>query len=133
MIVAVCVDERNGMLFNGRRVSRDRAQQEDLLALCGGRLWAAPFSASLLDWAAERVTVDPDYLQKAGPGEVCFVEAEDLSAVADRIEGMIVYRWNRVYPADRRLDLSDFQLTGRTEFPGTSHETITRETYRGNE
>ena len=32
MIAAVCSDDRNGMLFNRRRLSRDRAQQEDLLA-----------------------------------------------------------------------------------------------------
>ena len=34
MRAALCVDNRMGFQFNGRRLSRDRVQQEDLLALC---------------------------------------------------------------------------------------------------
>lgn len=136
MIAAVCIGDGGGMLFNRRRVSRDRAQQEDLLALCGeGRLWLAPCSAALFGWAAERVAVDDAFLEKAGPGEVCFVEDRPLSPLADRLEAVLLYRWNRAYPADVRLDLdlSGFRLAERTEFPGTSHEKITRELYRRKE
>ena len=44
MIIAVCVDDKGGMLFNNRRQSRDRAQQVDLLSLCGEKkLWIAKF------------------------------------------------------------------------------------------
>lgn len=132
MIAAVCIGEGNGMLFNRRRVSRDRRQQEDLLALCGnGRLWMGGCSAPLFSWAAERVTVDEDFLEKAGPGELCFVEDRALAPAADRVEAVVLYRWNRAYPADVRfdLDLSGFQLAERTEFPGVSHERITREFY----
>lgn len=124
------------MLFNRRRVSRDKAQQEDLLALCGDRrLWIGPYSAPLFAWAAERVTADGDFLEKAGPGEVCFVEDCSLALAADRVEAVVLYRWNRAYPADVRfdLDLSGFQMTERVEFPGTSHEKITRELYRRKE
>ena len=136
MIVAVCIDDGGGMCFGGRRVSRDRAQQEDLLELCApGKLWVAPFSAKLLDWAAEKVTVDSEYLNKAGAGEICLVEADALSGVLERIEGVILYRWNRAYPADQKLDLdlTGFFMTEQMEFPGTSHERITREIYRRKE
>ncbi|MDO4315497.1 MAG: ribonuclease Z [Oscillospiraceae bacterium] len=136
MIAAVCIGDGDGMLFNRRRVSRDRAQQEDLLALCGdGRLWLAPYSAPLFAWAAERVTADDGFLEKAGPGEVCFVEDRALAPAADRVEAAVLYRWNRAYPADVRFDfdLTDFRLEERTEFPGTSHERITREIYRRKE
>lgn len=44
MIAAICLEDRNGLLFNGRRLSRDRAQQEDLMTVCGaGRLWISRF------------------------------------------------------------------------------------------
>lgn len=130
MIAAVCIDDRNGLLFNHRRLSRDRAQQEDLLALCGEKpLWLAPYSAPLFDWAPERVRVEEDFLEQAAPGDICFVE--DRQPPAEKLEGLILYRWNRAYPSDVRLelDLSRFTLTERTEFPGVSHETITREQY----
>lgn len=132
MIVAVCIDERNGMFFNKRRLSRDRAQQEDLLAFCAEKvLWISPYSVPLFDWAAERVSADERFLQKAGSGDVCFVEDNALSSVAGRMEKLVLYRWNRSYPADTYFDLelSDFQLVEQKEFPGVSHDLITREIY----
>ena len=40
MILIACVDGRNGMAFNRRRQSRDRAVRADLLAEIGERpLW----------------------------------------------------------------------------------------------
>lgn len=130
MIAAVCIDDRNGLLFNHRRLSRDRAQQEDLLSLCGGEpLWLAPYSAPLFDWALERVRISEDFLEQAAPGEICFVE--DRQPPVEDLDGLILYRWNRAYPSDVRLelDLSRFTLSERRDFPGVSHETITREYY----
>ena len=132
MIVAVCIEDRGGMLFNHRRVSRDKAQQEDLLALCGQRtLRIAPSSEALFREQAERVTVDEAFLENAGEGEVCFVEDRPLLPVQERLEKLVVYRWNRSYPSDFRLDLrlEEWTLTEQREFPGNSHENITREIY----
>lgn len=136
MIAAVCIGEGNGMLFNRRRVSRDRRQQADLLSLCGERrLWLNGYSAPLFADVPDRITVDEDFLEKAGSGEVCFVEDQPLAPAADRVEAVVLYRWNRAYPADVRFDfdLTDFRLEERTEFPGASHEKITRELYRRKE
>lgn len=130
MLAALCLDDRCGLSFNHRRLSRDRAQQEDLLLLCkGSPLWLAPYSAPLFQWAADRVTVDETLLGRAGPGELCFLE--DRLPPMETAEGLILYRWNRAYPADVyfRPDLSAFVLAEQTEFPGTSHEVITREIY----
>lgn len=132
MIAVVCVDEKNGMLFNRRRVSRDRIQQEDLLRLCGEKkLWINGFSAKLFAPLAEKVFVDDAFLQIAGMGEFCFVEDQPLQPWLDRLEGVIVYRWNRAYPSDQvfDLDLSDFTWQEKLEFAGSSHERITREIY----
>ena len=132
MIAAVCLDDRNGMLFNGRRLSRDRAQQEDLLALCGEKkLRIGSFSAKLFQAHEERVVVDDDFLTAAGAGEIVFVEDRGLLPLSARLEGVIVYRWNRAYPSDLQfdLDLSAFTCTERVEFPGNSHDVITREVY----
>ena len=132
MIAAVCLDDRNGMLFNGRRLSRDRAQQEDLLALCGEKkLRIGSFSAKLFQAHEERVVVDDDFLTAAGAGEIVFVEDRGLLPLSARLEGVIVYRWNRAYPSDMQfdLDLSAFTCTERVEFPGNSHDIITREVY----
>lgn len=132
MIAAVCIDDRNGMLFNKRRLSRDRAQQEDLLHLCGGKkLWIHSFSAKLFEAFGDQIIVDDDFLQKAGTGDICFVESQPLGIWKERLEGVILYRWNREYPSDTKLDLdlTDFQQQEQSMFSGTSHETLTREIY----
>ncbi len=49
----------------------------------------------------------------------------------DRLDRLIVYRWNRHYPSDVRFppELADFTLQSSTEFRGSSHDLITREEY----
>ena len=133
MIAALCVDDRNGLRFNGRRQSRDRAQLADLLRLCReGPLWMSPESGTLFPGEA-RVRTAPDFWAQAGPGEICFFEDRPPAGVLDRAEAVVLYRWNRDYPADVHLDwdgaAAGFSLTERTEFPGYSHRTITRERY----
>lgn len=133
MIAVFCVDDRNGLRFNGRRLSRDRAQLADLLALCGdGPLWTAPASAALFPGEA-RVRTAPDFWAQAGPGELCFFEDRPPAGVLDRAEAVVLYRWNRIYPADVYLAwdsaAAGFSMAEQTEFPGHSHAAITRERY----
>ena len=48
MIGIVCLEERRGMQFGGRRVSRDRVVTEKICELCEGKtLWMNPASEKL--------------------------------------------------------------------------------------
>lgn len=133
MIAIVCLDDRKGMLFNGRRQSRDRAVVDKILELTKGKcLWIHPFSEPLfVEKGAEHMAVDAHFLEKAGEGDFCFVENCGLAEVAERLEGIIVFWWNRHYPSDLRLDirLEDWTKAGAEEFAGFSHEKITKEVY----
>ena len=131
MIPILCIDEQNGLLFNGRRQSRDQILREDVLRTAAGRrLWMNAYSFRQFGGEG-RITVDEDFLAKAGPGELCFVEGLPLRPHLSRLEGLILYRWNRRYPADVYLDIEPaaFRLLSSEEFPGRSHETITKEVY----
>ncbi len=132
MIAALCVDDASGMLFNRRRQSQDKVLRDDLLEEAGGRvLWMNAYSAGQFAPLPPNVRTAEDFLERAGPGEVCFVEDRDLSPLEERIEGLILYRWNRRYPADFcfTLPLEGWTLVRRTEFPGFSHKLITKEVY----
>ena len=60
MIVIVCVDQRNGLAFNGRRQSRDRMVAADILKESAGRrLWMTPSSRRLFLPEAE-ISQAPD-------------------------------------------------------------------------
>ncbi len=132
MITAVCIDDENGMTFNHRRQSRDRVLIENLVALCGDRkIFMNEYSSVLFSDYAEQIVVDEDFMEKAGADDICFVENVDLTPYADRIQGVILYRWNRLYPSSTTfdVDLSGFTLTDTVEFAGSSHDNITREEY----
>ena len=78
------------------------------------------------------VLVSEAFLTEGAEGEYCFVENEALLPYEGKIERLIVFRWNRTYPADLHLDLkldSIWKLTGREEFSGYSHDVITMEVY----
>ena len=128
MTVFVCVDDENGMLFNRRRQSRDRVLIEDVLRTAGGApLWVSPYSAPLFAEADPAV-----HTAEQPPEEACFVEVPPLAPWLARIQTLIVYRWNRLYPADRRLDIDPaqgFSLRETSEFAGSSHEKITKEVW----
>jgi hypothetical protein len=134
MHLILCIDDNGGMAFNHRRQSRDRVVLADLLAMTAGHtLWMNSQSAKLFADTAS-ISVDPQFLQRAGTGDWCFVEDQPITPVLDRIESLTLYHWNRVYPADLHLDLDPkalgWSLVQQTEFPGHSHEKITKECYR---
>ncbi len=132
MIIALCIDDNRGLRFNRRRQSRDRAVTADLLRSAEGhKLWAAPSSVSLFPEGA--VAACEDFLERAEAGEWCFVEDRPLAPILQKIEALVLYRWNRVYPADVFLDVIPWEVGWRCicreEFPGHSHKLITKEVY----
>ena len=135
MILIVCLDDKNGMMFNKRRQSKDVAVREDIAAMVGlGTLWMNEYSAKQFaeETAADmNISVNESFLDKAGPGEYCFLEGPGASAAEQKIEKIIVYKWNRLYPADVRFDilLDNWKLDNASEFTGNSHEKITKEVY----
>ena len=129
LTVYVCLDDRDGMSFNGRRQSRDSRVFEDIRRELTGELYIDPCSAALCRraeiphkiWEGELPREGQFFLELREPRE---------ALEADRI---VIYRWGRHYPADARwtLDLgaAGFVPVEQSEFPGSSHESIRREVY----
>lgn len=132
MILIVCVDDNMGMAFNHRRQSRDRVVRERILDMTRGHgLWMSPDSARQFQDVPDRVTVSESFLEEAPAGDYCFVELHRVSGCGDRIEGVVLYHWNRRYPADLYfdLDLSQFTKQREQEFAGYSHANLKEEIY----
>lgn len=133
MDVIVCVDDRMGLSFNGRRQSKDQVLRAWIADhLQGGMLCMNAYSAKQFsDFPQDRLMVREDFLENAGENDCCFAETSDLLPWEDRIRRLILCRWNRHYPSDRKLDLdlSHWTLKESQEFPGSSHERITVEVY----
>ena len=134
MKIALCLDDRNGMSFAGRRQSMDALLRQDLLQMVEGcLLWMSPYSANQFESLPENVQVDAAFLEKAGQEDWCFVEDGNVLAVKEKVTQFAIYRWNRHYPSDRKFPMEAFasrwQLESCREFPGKSHENITLEVY----
>ncbi len=129
MITAVCVDDNSGMLFNSRRQSRDSLLIEDFLKSADGNtVFIKSFSEKL--FAGFDVSVDDNCLEIAGENDFCFIEDESLLPYSSKIKRLIIYKWNRKYPADFVFEMpEDFMLKEVSEFSGSSHEKITKEIY----
>ena len=71
---------------------------------------------------------------RAGSAVFCGVSASGSRPGAHRApELLVLYRWDRIYPADQRLDLDlarDFRLVSVQDFAGHAHEIITKEVYQ---
>ncbi len=132
MILIVCIDDKGGMLFNHRRQSKDSVLRGRVLTLSKDTtLWMNAYTKGQFEEAAKNISVDENFLQRAGSGEYCFAETDELTDILPKTEKIIVYRWNRHYPADRHfsVDLSGWRLLETNEFAGSSHEKITEEVY----
>lgn len=133
MILVVCLDDSLGMMFNNRRQSRDRILIADLVRYADGRtVRVSPYSAPLFPEDTPALSVVSDPQNVAEQGELYFCEEHDPVQIADRVEEIVIYRWNRLYPSDLRftLDLGKFTLVGTECFVGSSHEKITKEIWK---
>ncbi len=134
MIVMVCVDNSLGMLFSNRRQSRDKVLINKIAEMsCISRLFINEFSRPLFEsFESQIIIVNDDFLEMANNGDYCFVENCSLAPYIEKIEKLIVYKWNREYPSDFSLDidLSQWSLISTTDFKGNSHDKITMEVYK---
>ena len=135
MIVFVCLDDNNGMMFNKRRQSRDRNVLMDMVREAGGAvLQMNTYSAKpFRDIDGTAVKADEEFMEKVEAGQFCFAENIPLSEYENKMEKIVLYRWNRSYPYDLQFDIPleahGWRCTEATEFPGSSHERITKEVY----
>lgn len=134
MKIFVCIDDGGGTLFGGKRQSRDRLLIEDVRRTAtGGRLIIHPFSESLFKKEGGYLLADEPFAV-AKAEDYCFVEHLSLSPVKDEIDTLYIYKWNRRYPASTYLDVTPtacgMRLVSTKELVGSSHEKITKETYK---
>ncbi len=126
MKLIVCVDNKNGMMFNNRRQSRDKILIENMLEFCKGeQLYIDEYSSVLFP---ENSVVVCENFENVENG---YIFVEDTLPNEEKIQEIIIYKWNRVYPADTYFNISikDWTLTEIINFEGSSHEKITRERY----
>ena len=131
MQVVVCIDDNNGMMFNHRRLSKDRVVIDRIVeSTKEKRLFINTYSCELFE-KVKNVVACTDFLYQAGENDICFVESDSLLEFESKIDKLTVYRWNRSYPADFYFDLplDKWKLVKCSDLAGNSHDRITEEIY----
>lgn len=133
MKLIVCLDDNNGMLFNKRRQSSDAELCKHIYRMTAGRkLWMNEYSAKLFAEYSDVISVDECFLELADEDDYCFLEKLNVTPILSGVREIIIFKWNRVYPADTWFPaeiMKNFKLIAQEEFPGKSHKTITKEVY----
>ena len=140
MVVYIAVDKNNGMMFNNRRQSQDRIMRQQMLDDCEGRtLWIHEYSKKLFvpndgsDFPTN-IIVDNDFLNKAGEEDGCFVENCNIAEWMDKVDKVVLFKWNREYPADFFFDISlldnNWKKFSVNKFVGSSHDKIIKEVWK---
>ena len=132
MTIIVCVDKKNGMMFNKRRQSQDREVIKKMLEYSEGRiLWMNSYSAQLFQKEQQKqIKVTEDFFN-LNEEDICFIENVNLDKYYEKIKKVILFRWKRIYPADVYFDfqLNNFCLISTEMLEGASHKEIQIETY----
>lgn len=132
MNICVCIDDNLGMSFFGKRQSRDKKLIERLLSHKKyKKVYISAYSLPLFAESEDaRVCVTRDF-SEAGEEDICFFELEHITEYDKDIKGLVIYRWNRAYPSDKKFPYSPedkgFTLVSTDEFCGSSHDRITEE------
>ena len=83
MKLIFCIDDKNGMMFFGKRQSQDSLLRKWIIEhTAGSRLWMSLYSAKQFDDQTGYV-VDDNYMINASIGDYCFIE--DKGYNLDRI------------------------------------------------
>ena len=132
MTAIVCIEDRGGILFLKRRVSRDAEVVRDV-ARDFRKILLTKYSLPLFDDVKIDTGVCISPLSEGNGGDVCFIEDGSIKDHLEKISRLIIYKWNRTYPSDVKLGFepsaADFKLVSSREFIGNSHERITKEVY----
>lgn len=134
MNIIVCLDDDNGMLFNHRRQSKDIELRKRIIAMTSGKkLWMNHYSAKQFESEYAQINIDDSFMLEATDGDFCFVEDVDVAQYEKWIEKIIIFRWNRKYPADLHFNIplsgGAWKLERTEDFIGNSHDKITMEVY----
>ena len=132
MTAIVCIEDRGGILFLKRRVSRDREVYRDI-AESYDKVYMTSYSLPLFNEVKIDAIIRRAPITEGERSDVCFIESGEIADNLHKISKLIIYRWNRTYPFDVRIgfepDAAGFRLVSTDEFVGYSHEKITKDIY----
>ncbi|MGN1140370.1 MAG: ribonuclease Z [Oliverpabstia sp.] len=113
-------------------MSQDKVVSKEIMDMCKNHsIYMQEYSAPLFSHGNVcKIKIVNELPYRDLIGQYVFVENPAVVEEGS-VEKIILYRWNRKYPADQYfpIDLTEWVLSETKEFSGNSHEKITKEIY----
>lgn len=129
MKAIITLDNKYGYSLFGKRLSWDREIEKNVFENLAEdeSLFVSPYTMKSFSEPSQSRLISPipDDREK---DITAFFEVDDIPSTLDEL---IVYRWNRNYPSDKKYNpyLHGWKRLSSEDFPGHSHNKITREVY----
>lgn len=135
MVIVACIDKLGNITADANR------QINDILFI--KRLWETTNEALLFinDCSRKKffyypmMYIDDNFLDQAEAEDYCFVENTDITPYVDRIDKIILYKWNKTFSSELKFDVSilkDYKIVSKESFLGSFHLRITEVIYEKN-
>lgn len=134
MKLIFCIDNNGGLMFNDRRQSMDKCLIDDI-EKNEQTVMVENRSEELFKGRDIDIITVKSFSEFLTANDVVFFEGttQKLYSLAKNTSTIILYRWNRFYPCDEKINLSEllktFHLVKKESFKGNSHKKITKEIY----
>ena len=102
MNIIVCLDDKNGLMFNKRRQSQDKVLRANIKELIKNQnLFMNEYSYKLYkDIDDGNIKVSENFLDECHDTDFCLIENKEVKNYINNINTIVVYKWNRLYPSD---------------------------------
>ncbi len=132
MTAVICIDNYAGIGYNKRRQTRDAGIIRDAVSMCkGGRIVITPTSEKLFAGIPHICAENP--LSVMGKDDLYYAEFDVFEDVFDKADTVVIYSWNRAYPADVyfQYDPEEHGMTAESEtlINGTSHDDVIKRVF----
>lgn len=133
MNIIIAVSNNNGLMFNNRRLSKDKVVREYINELADEyTVYMDKYSSKQFkEYINPHIIIDDNFLEHMQDNEFCFIEDKDIQPYTDKIKSITLIHWNRDYPADKffNISLKNFNKVFSIDVQGDSHDDITMEVY----
>ena len=135
MVIVACIDKSGNIALNTNGQLNHIIFWVRLKVVSNEALLYMNFNSSRQFGYYPMKMIDDDFLDIAGEDSYCFVEDTDITPYIDRIDKIILYKWNKKFSSKFEFDksiLDNFSVVSKKSFYGEPFLKISEIVYEKN-
>lgn len=132
MVIVACIDKLGNIALNTNGQINHLIFLVRLKMISNEALLYMSYNSYLQFGCYPMIMIDDNFLDIAGEDSYCFVEDTDITPYIDRIDKIILYKWNKKFSSKLKFDnsiLNKFNIVSQKSFYGDHFLKISEEVY----